>query len=105
MKCLLIKDGKGLFSTDDSNFIPLDMITKNDLLKILDLIINNDVEMDPFDDILIKNAAHKIIYRNLYSKFFDLLRNKSRFKDESTSLYRSAIERYEVEMTNEDPTN
>lgn len=63
--------------------------------------IDYDAEMDEYDENLVQHAAHKIIYRNLYSKLKDLSSNKTRFKDESTSLYRSAIERYSIELADE----
>lgn len=101
MKCLLIENGKGYYSLDGEHKIPLDQITKDDLLKMLDLIIDYDAEMDEYDENLVQHAAHKIIYRNLYSKLKDLSSNKTRFKDESTSLYRGAIERYNIELADE----
>lgn len=103
MKCLLIESGKGYYSLDGEQKCLLDQITKDDLLKILDLIIYCEAEMDEYDDNLIQHAAHKIIYRSLYSKLLDLSINKTRFKDESTSLYRSAIERYNVELDENAP--
>ena len=101
MKCLLIENGRGYYSLDGENKFPLDQITKDDLLKMLDLIIDFDAEMDEYDENLVHHAAHKIIYRNLYSKLKDLSNNKTRFKDESASLYRSAIDRYNVELADD----
>lgn len=101
MKCLLIENGKGYYSLDGESKFPLDQITKEALLRMLDLIIDYDAEMDEYDESRVQHAAHKIIYRNLYSKLKDLSNNKTRFKDESTSLYRSAIERYNVELSDE----
>lgn len=101
MKCLLIENGKGFYSLDGETKLPLEQITKDDLLKMLDLVIDYDAEMDEYDDKLVQHAAHKIIYRNLYSKLRDLSNNKTRFKDESASLYRDAIERYKVELADE----
>lgn len=42
----------------------------------------------------IKHEAHKIIYENLYDKFQDLLKNKSKFIDESEALYKDALQKY-----------
>lgn len=97
----MIENGKGYFSLDGESKFPLDQITKEDLLKMLDLIIDYDAEMDEYAEGLVQHAAHKIIYRNLYSKLKDLSNSKMRFKDESASLYRSAIERYNIELTDE----
>ena len=50
--------------------------------------------MDEFNEDVLSNKAHLIIYKNIYEKFSDLLTNKTRFKDESESLYKVAIEKY-----------
>ena len=44
-------------------------ITKDDILKVLEYIYNNDdVELEEFDKDRIVNEAEKIVYENLYSK-------------------------------------
>ncbi|UMM47421.1 hypothetical protein L9O85_03095 [Lawsonibacter asaccharolyticus] len=101
MKCLIIENGKGYFSIDGDTKTPLDKITKDDLLTILNIIIESDVEMDSYDEAALSHAAHKIIYRNLFEKFKELEKNRARFKDESTSLYRAAIEKYNAELLDE----
>lgn len=101
MKCLIIENGKGYYSFNGEDKFLLDQITKDALLKILDLIIEYDVELDEYNDEILQHAAHKILYRNLYLKFKDLSDNRTRFKDESTALYRSAIEKYNAELADE----
>ena len=54
-----------------------------------------------YDEAALSHAAHKIIYRNLFEKFKELEKNRARFKDESTSLYRAAIEKYNAELLDE----
>ena len=61
---------------------------------LLDKAIETDFEMNEFIVDNIQNKAHQIIYRNLYEKFSELLDNKTRFKDESEQLYKSAMEKY-----------
>ncbi|WP_201759550.1 MULTISPECIES: hypothetical protein [Anaerotruncus] len=41
------------------------------------------------------NQAHRVIYERLYGKFEELIENKDRFHDESASLYKEALEKYE----------
>lgn len=84
----------GMYSIDGTNWICIDKINRDDLFKLLELAINSDFEMDAYDKDKIANPAHQIIYSNIYKKFKDLVENKSRFKDESESLYKSAIEKY-----------
>ncbi|ANU54650.1 hypothetical protein I5Q82_06875 [Acutalibacter muris] len=102
MKCLLIENGKGYYALDESNKISLDQLTKEDLLKLLDLVLSSEVEIDPYDENNLQNAAHRIIYRNLCSKLNSLIDNKARFKDESISIYKAAMDKYKVELQKEE---
>ena len=95
MKYLKIEGNKGLFSKEPDQWVELDQISKDDLLKLLNKAIQSeDFDMDQYDASLIGNKAHQIIYRHLYQKFNELKENSSRFKDESEQLYKSAIEKY-----------
>jgi len=95
MKYLKIKESKGFFLKESDQWVELDQIVKEDLLCLLDkAIIADDFEMDEFNVSFIGNKAHQIIYKHLYQKFDELKQNKSRFKDESEQLYKSAIEKY-----------
>ncbi|MCR5601437.1 MAG: hypothetical protein K6G33_11940 [Ruminococcus sp.] len=50
--------------------------------------------MDEITDDSIKNEAHKIIYKSIYSKFYNLLSNKKQFLDECDGLYKDALQKY-----------
>lgn len=91
---LKINDNKGFYQTGDENWKAIDSINKEDLMILLDKAIETDFEMNEFIADNIQNKAHQIIYRNLYEKFSELLDNKTRFKDESEQLYKSAMEKY-----------
>lgn len=71
-------------------------MSKDDILKLLDIATNpeEEFEMDSIAEIPIVNEAHSIIYKSLYDKFNDLLSNRTRFFDESMSVYKSALEKY-----------
>lgn len=99
MKYLKIEENKVFFTVNNTDWFPIDEITKDHLLSLLDLAINNDFEMDAFDALKIANQAHQIIYKNIYDKFIDLIRNKTRFSDESEALYKEAIEKYKSATT------
>lgn len=101
MKYLKISDNKGFFTVDGTNWQPIDKINKEDLLSILDLALQDDFEMDSYDETKLDNQAHQIIYRSLSNKLDELFKNRSRFNDESNSLYRDAIEKYKELLTNE----
>jgi hypothetical protein len=94
MKCLKIEDNKGLYSLDGEKWFPIDKINKKDLLKLLDIALTSQFEMDEYDKELLGNQAHQIIYNNIHEKFQEILNNKSRFKDESEAIYKNAIEKY-----------
>jgi hypothetical protein len=100
MKYLKIEDNKGFFLKDlnvESPFyVPIDQITRDDLLPMLNKAISEEFEMDEFREELVSNKAHQIIYKNLYEKFAELLSEKSRFKDESEGLYKNAFDKYTI---------
>lgn len=94
MKILKIDNGKGLYFKEPDQWLEIDQIGKEDLLILLEKAISTEFEMDVFDLTALQNKAHQIIYKHLYQKFNELKENKSRFKDESEQLYKSAIEKY-----------
>lgn len=94
MKCLQIESGKGYFSVDGNEWILLDQITKEDILKIITSGLQHGFELDSPIDKEVKNKAHEIIYKNLQAKFTELNEQKSRFKDESENLFKEALVKY-----------
>ncbi len=50
--------------------------------------------MDVYSEDVMANKAHQIIYKNIFEKFSNLDSMKSKFKDESESLYKEAAEKY-----------
>lgn len=94
MKCLKIENGKGFFSLDGKSWKPLDEISKEDILTIMNLCLEGSFEMDNPSDETVHNKAHDIIYKNLYAKFFELNNQRTRFKDESENLFKEALAKY-----------
>lgn len=107
MKYLYIENGQGFFSVSglETDKQTIDKIRKEDLLRLLNLIVDenaeNGFEMDSYDEESIKNPAHKIIYKNIYDKFDTLIKKRVQFLDETCNLYKSAIEKYSVELSEE----
>lgn len=102
MKFLTIENGQAQYTVDPT--VPaskkIDQISKEDLLKLLDLCMKEDeFEMDAFDDILLKNKAHQIIYKNIFQKLEELRKQRIRFSDEMTVMYRTAINKYKAELS------
>lgn len=98
MKYLSIDNGKGYYIDKEGIKKEIDMITKDDILRYLDLATNqNEVfEMDIFDSNALQNEAHKIIYKSLHSKFSAIVCNKSQFLDACDNLYKDAIQKYTI---------
>lgn len=98
MKYLKIENNKGFYRLDTSQdiWIDLDQINKEHLLDLLRFASTGEFEMDEYNDELLQNPAHNIIYKNIYGKFNDFLKNKTRFQDSAESTYKQAIEKYQI---------
>jgi hypothetical protein len=94
MKYLKIENNKGYF-LKQNDWIEIDQIEKNDLIYLLDMAVENDFEMDIFEEVSLANKAHQIIYKHLYEKLSSFLSNKTRFKIEAENLYKDAFEKYQ----------
>ncbi|WP_445664404.1 hypothetical protein [Fodinibius sp. AD559] len=99
MKYLKIENNKGYYlkpteEDQEDYWEEIDEIGKEDLMKLLNKAISSEFEMDDYQEENLAHKAHQIVYKNIFEKFSDLLDNKTRFKDESESLYKEAIEKY-----------
>lgn len=98
---LKINDNKGFFLRDggvhEATWHSIDLITKEDLYFLLKKAVLDDFEMVTYDEQILSNTAHRIIYKNLYEKFIELVSNKTRFRDESDNLYKAAVEKYKLQ--------
>lgn len=101
MKYLTIDNSQGFYRVAGSmsDMKPIDQITKEELLNLLEACFGDDFEMDPYDVSKLKNAAHQIIYKNIYQKLDGIRNQRERFIDEKTALYTKAIADYNVEMS------
>ena len=62
-------------------------------------ISEESFEMDPYSTESVHNAAHQIIYKNIYQKFEDIRLHRVSFEDEKVNLYRTAINKYSSELS------
>ena len=97
MKLLKIENNHGHFFGDNGAFSPVDRITKEDLLRLVDLTLTEEVEFDDYDSEAIKNQAHQILYKSIYEKLHGLRDRKQEFMDESERLYLQEYEKYREE--------
>ncbi len=94
MKLLSIENNMGLYLDESGQYSPVDKITKEDLLRLVNLTLQEDVEFDVYDDNAIKNQAHQIVYKSVFEKLCGLKDRKKEFVDESERLYLKEYEKY-----------
>ncbi len=102
MQYLMVDNGRVFYSLDGSaaSKNPIDQISKDDLLTLLKIAISEEsFEMDPYSTESVHNAAHQIIYKNIYQKFEDIRLHRVSFEDEKVNLYRTAINKYSSELS------
>ncbi|KOP36111.1 hypothetical protein DBB36_19345 [Flavobacterium sp. WLB] len=99
MKYLKINSNKGYYRIDTTvdNWTEIDQINKDHLLTLLKFASIENFEMDEYEDTLLQNPAHNIIYKNIHGKFKDFLNNKTRFQDSVDAMYKQAIDKYKVQ--------
>ena len=94
MKHLKIEDKKAFFTRGESWMVVTDM-TKEDLLNLAHAAIEEeDFETDKYDDSLLPNPAHKIIYQQINSQLTDLHNRRTIFQEEMRNIYKDAYNKY-----------
>lgn len=102
MRLLRISDGVASYLGPDDQFVSVDRITKEDLLRLVDLTLSRDVEFDSFDQESVKNQAQQIVYKSVVEKLQELKQRRKEFTDESERLYLQEYERYSEELSASD---
>ena len=102
MKLLKIEDNCGHFLLANGEFESLDKLTKEDLLRLVDLTLSEEVVFDNLEDIPLANLAHQIIYKSVYEKLAELASRREEFTDESERLYLSENDRYRADISGDD---
>jgi hypothetical protein len=97
MKLLKIENSCGHFRLASGDYSPIDKISKDDLLQLVNLTLSEeDVEFDPYDESMIQNHAHQVIYKSVIQKLQSLRERKQEFVDESARLYLEEYEKYKA---------
>lgn len=95
MKLLRIADNAGQFLAANGDYVAIDKITKEDLLRLVGKIIEEeDADLEEFDGGSIKNQAHQVIYKSVSQKLADLRKRRTEFSDESARLFLDEYEKY-----------
>lgn len=99
MKLLKAEKKQGYFLDVQSAFCLIDKITKEDLLRLAGLVLSeDDVEFDEYDEGVIGNEAHRILYKNILEKLQDLRDRREEFLDKQSKLYQEAFEQYKSDV-------
>lgn len=101
MKLLKTEDSKGYFYVSDEEYLPMDKLSKSALLKLVDLTLENDIEMDEYDENEIKHQAHQVIYKSVFNKLNSLDNRKQEFIDESERMFLAEYEKYDSDLQGE----
>ncbi len=100
MKLLKIEGHCGHFLAGSGSYEPIDKISKEDLLRLVNAILGEDeVEFDEYNEALVKNSAHQVIYKSVVRKLSSLRERRQEFTDEAARLYLEDYERYKAEST------
>ncbi len=103
MKLLKIEDNVGYYRDDQGKFAQVNKITKEDLLRLVDLTLGEEeIEFDEYNDENLNNQAHQIIYKSIFDKLQGLKKRRQEFIDESERLYLQEYERYRDEPSQQD---
>ena len=98
MKLLKAEGSLGHYLTDKGTYSPIEKITKDDLLRLVNWTLQEeDVEFDDYDENAIKNLAHQVIYKNVVQQLQGLRSRRKAFVDESERLYLVEYEKYRVD--------
>ena len=97
MKHLKIEDQKAFFTRGESWMVVTDM-TKEDLLDLAHAAIEEeDFETDKYEEALLPNPAHKIIYQQINSQLMELHNRRDSFQEEVRNIYKDAYNKYCLE--------
>ena len=103
MKLLKIENNLGYYRDNQGEFAPVDKITKEDILMLVNLTLGEEeIEFDEYNDENLNNQAHQIIYKSIFEKLRGLKARRQEFMDESDRLYLQEYERYRDEPSQQD---
>ena len=95
MKLLKIENNSGYYRDKNDEYHPVDKLGKEELLQLVNRTLHEEaVEFDDYDENLIKNQAHQIIYKSVLRKLRSLEERRGEFIDESARAFLEDYERY-----------
>jgi hypothetical protein len=94
MKLLKIENNLGYYRAEDGAYHEIDQITKEALLWILERVLDKSGELDEYSENELKNQAHQVVYKSIYSNLRALEDRRQEFIDESERLFLEDYKRY-----------
>jgi uncharacterized protein YdhG (YjbR/CyaY superfamily) len=85
---------KQLILIVDVNTSDCDKLDKENLLRLVEHALTKEVEMDEYNPEVLKNEAHRIIYRSVHKQLQELSARRSEFIDRSEREFCEIYENY-----------
>lgn len=97
MKLLKIENGCGYFLLESGDFSSIEKVSKDDLLRLVNVTLSGEVVVfDEYNESVLQNHAHQVIYKSVVRKLQSLRERKQEFIDESARLYLEDYEKYKA---------
>lgn len=91
---LKIENNVGKFYKDGT-YETIDKMANDDLWRLANAVMNDDdFQMNVYDEALLPNKAHRIIYKHVYELLTSLQERKEQYKNESELMYKTAYDAY-----------
>ena len=70
-------------------------MANDDLWRLANAVMkDDDFQMNVYDEALLPNKAHRIIYKHVYELLTSLQERKEQYKNESELMYKTAYDAY-----------
>ena len=91
---LKIENNVGKFYKDGT-YETIDKMANDDLWRLANAVMkDDDFQMNVYDEALLPNKAHRIIYKHVYELLTSLQERKEQYKNESELMYKTAYDAY-----------
>lgn len=96
---LIIKNENGynrakFLNVKNNVYEDIETISKENIIELLEFILNNETNIQFCDETTLPNPAQRIIYKNLYEKFNDIIKNKSEILKDIDKKFAEAEQKY-----------
>lgn len=80
---------------EDMDWKQISEIQGDDLIVMLEKALGEEeFEIAEYDNELIKNEAHNIIYKSIYEKIYEIRQDRENILDENLQRYSDVIDKY-----------